>query len=260
MPKERKETFNEISKEYERIRPTYPRELFDDIVEYSGIKEDSKILEIGCGTGKATQGFVNLGYKNITCIELGSELAKLTKEKFRKEKTINVCNTSFEEWSNGEDCFDLAIAATSFHFIDPKIGYPKVSDLLSKKGSIAFFWAVHVQSYDNIYSDIRKLYNKYAPDLDDSKMSTPEETINYTKNIILKFNLFEDLIIKKYKWNQIYTAEEYITLINTHSKHRLLTDDERMLLFDGITNVINKHGGKIEKQHLVALYLARKNN
>ncbi|SHH39951.1 Ribosomal RNA adenine dimethylase [Caloranaerobacter azorensis DSM 13643] len=139
MIKERKETFNEVAKEYERIRPTYPKELFYDIVEYSEIKENSEILEIGFGTGKATQGFVDLGYKNITCIELGSELAKLTKEKFRKERTIKVYNSSFEELNEDGSKFDLAISATAFHFINPEVGYPKVARLLNERGSIGFF-------------------------------------------------------------------------------------------------------------------------
>lgn len=258
MLKERKETFNEVAKEYERIRPTYPIELFDDIVEYAGIKENSKILEIGCGTGKGTQGFVNLGYNNITCIELGSELAKLTKEKFWKEKTIQVYNIPFEEWTNDNDNFDLAIAATSFHFIDPTLGYLKVANLLNKKGAIGFFWTTHVQLYDDIYSDIRNVYLKYAPDLDDSKMPTPEDIIKNQNKTILSFNLFEDLITKEYRWSEIYTAEEYISLLNTHSKHRLLPDENRKLLFEGIKNIINEYGGKIEKQQLVVLYLARK--
>lgn len=258
MLKERKETFNKVAKEYERIRPTYPTKLFEDIVNYSGITKKSRILEIGGGTGKATQGFVNLGYKNITCIELGSELAKFTKEKFKEENTIEVYNIPFEEWVNDNGSFDLAIAATSFHFIDSAIGYPKVANLLNRKGSIGFFWTVHVQSYDDIYSGIRKLYRNHAPDMDDSKMPRPDEAINTIKNTILSFNLFDDLIIKEYKWSEIYTTEEYIALLNTHSKHRLLPAENRKLLFDGITNIIDEYGGKIKKQHLVALFLARK--
>ncbi|MGF7059139.1 class I SAM-dependent methyltransferase [Brassicibacter mesophilus] len=258
MTKERKETFNEVSKKYERIRPTYPIELFDDIVKYSDIKKGSKILEIGCGTGKATQGFVDLGYKNFTCIELGSELAKLTKEKFKEATTVKVFNMPFEEWSSDHDNFDLAIAATSFHFIDPALGYPKVANLLNKKGSIGFFWTVHVQSYNDIYSDIRKVYHKYAPQLDDSKIPLPKDAINTTKQLILSFDLFEDLTIKEYEWNETYTAEEYIALLDTHSKHRLLPEENRELLFEGITDIIHGYGGKIQKQHLVALYLARK--
>jgi ubiquinone/menaquinone biosynthesis C-methylase UbiE len=60
---ERKYLFNDVPKEYDKYRPSYPRELFSDIIKYSNIHKDSSILEIGCGTGQATQGFVDIGIK-----------------------------------------------------------------------------------------------------------------------------------------------------------------------------------------------------
>ncbi|MCH5586549.1 hypothetical protein MK805_16545 [Shimazuella sp. AN120528] len=79
---EPKYTFNNIARDYDRYRPDYPKQLFLDILEYSSLKQSDSILEIGCGTGKATSGFVDLGYVNITCIELSSQLADVTREKF----------------------------------------------------------------------------------------------------------------------------------------------------------------------------------
>ncbi|URN93796.1 MAG: hypothetical protein NAG76_18490 [Candidatus Pristimantibacillus lignocellulolyticus] len=62
---ENKETFNYIANEYEKYRPTYPEAMFDDIMIYSNIMINDRILEIGCGTGQATAGFVHKNYKNI---------------------------------------------------------------------------------------------------------------------------------------------------------------------------------------------------
>jgi ubiquinone/menaquinone biosynthesis C-methylase UbiE len=61
---ERKNTFNEIAGEYDKYRPSYPEQLFTDILEFAAIKEGDSILEIGCGTGQATKGFVELGFDN----------------------------------------------------------------------------------------------------------------------------------------------------------------------------------------------------
>lgn len=63
---ERKSTFNEIAREYDRYRPRYPEQLFTDILELTDIKPSDSILEIGCGTGQATNGFVDLGFDNMT--------------------------------------------------------------------------------------------------------------------------------------------------------------------------------------------------
>ena len=47
-------TFNEDVENYEKWRPTYCEELFEDIMTYSQIGQGKKALEIGIGTGQAT--------------------------------------------------------------------------------------------------------------------------------------------------------------------------------------------------------------
>ncbi|MFC5653594.1 class I SAM-dependent DNA methyltransferase [Paenibacillus solisilvae] len=116
---ELKNTFNEVAPEYDKYRPNYPTQLFLDILEYASITPSHPILEIGCGTGQATKGFVDLGYDHVTCIELGQKLAEFTREKFKANTNVNIINSSFEEWQSAKKQFDLIISATAFHFIQP---------------------------------------------------------------------------------------------------------------------------------------------
>ena len=55
-------TFNTSAEWYDQIRPGYPEALVDDVISLSAIPEDGRILEIGCGTGKATEMFASRGY------------------------------------------------------------------------------------------------------------------------------------------------------------------------------------------------------
>ncbi|RCW50264.1 methyltransferase domain-containing protein [Paenibacillus prosopidis] len=255
---ENKHTFNAVANEYEKFRPSYPSELFQGIIQYSLIEKHDRILEIGCGTGQATSGLVDLGYEHITCVELGKNLADITTEKFKHIKSINVINSAFEDWEGREESYSLAISATAFHFIQPEIGYPKVSKLLKNKGSAAFFWTVHEPSFDEIYSAIRDCYQRYAPQLDDINKPSPDEVINERLKITEQTNLFDELAVKEYRWFQEYTSEQFISFLNTHSGHRLLAEDIRESLFNEIKDVIDQYGGVISKPHLVALFLARK--
>jgi ubiquinone/menaquinone biosynthesis C-methylase UbiE len=257
---ERKNTFNEIAKEYDKFRPNYPEQLFTDILKQTAIRKDDSILEIGCGTGQATIGFVNQGYENLTCIELGYNLAKLTREKFKDKSNVKIINSAFETWQSEKNDFDLAVSGTAFHFIQPQeIGYRKVYDLLSDQGSIAFFWTVHVPSFDDIFNQIRDSYKRYAPQLDDSKNPPIEQIIDERSHITLKDGLFKELEVKQYRWADTYTATEYISLLNTNSRHRLITEEIRFKLFGEIKDTIEQHGGAVIKPQAVALFLARKN-
>ncbi len=254
---EYKETFDTVANEYEKYRPTYPDELFKDIFEYSKVSNQDKILEIGCGTGQATIGLIQSGYYNVTCIELGANLARITSEKFKDYETVKVINSSFEDW-NPEDEYQLVISGTAFHFIEPNYGYRKVWELLSSKGSIAFFWTIHVPIFDDLYSEIREHYKSFAPHLDDSKFPSPDEVILERKKITEQTALFSNIVVKEYKWFQQYSSKDYVSLLNTNSKHRQLDDNQRKKLFDGIGQTIDRYGGYINKKQMVALFLASK--
>lgn len=255
---EQKHTFNEVAEQYEKYRPTYPNKLIEDIISYSAVSNHDHILEIGCGTGQATSSFVSKGYTKITCIELGENLANFTRDKFYSIEELQVINASFEDWKGDQSFYKLAISGTAFHFIEPSFGYKKVYECLQPGGSMGFFWTVHVPQHDELFSDIRKSYGKYAPHLDDSKGRTPEEIIAERRYLTSEPNLFIDLDVKEYRWQQEYTADEYVELLNTNSRHRLLDNNSRNLLFGEIKDAILTHGGILSKSQLVVLYLGRK--
>lgn len=77
--------------------------------------------------------------------------------------------------------------------------------------------------------------------------------------LTLKDGLFKELKIKQYICNHTYTADEYISLLNTNSRHRLLPDNVRFELFGEIKEAIEEDGGILNKPQAVVLYHAKKN-
>jgi hypothetical protein len=69
---------------------------------------------------------VDLGYDNITCVELNPKVAELVLSKFKEKTNVCIINSSFEEWRSEKSNFKLAISATAFHFIQTQqFGYRK---------------------------------------------------------------------------------------------------------------------------------------
>jgi protein-L-isoaspartate O-methyltransferase len=68
-------TFDSAADLYEAARPSYPAELFDDLVELAELKARDRLLEIGCATGKATRFLLERG-ASIVCVEMGAQLAE----------------------------------------------------------------------------------------------------------------------------------------------------------------------------------------
>lgn len=76
-----RKTFTTDEYNYDKSRPDYPKELFEDIFEYVNLQENSNVLEIGIGTGHATLPFLNKGC-NVSAVELGDKLARYCAQKF----------------------------------------------------------------------------------------------------------------------------------------------------------------------------------
>lgn len=68
-------TFETAADLYDAARPSYPDELFDDLVSLAGLKAGDRLLEIGCATGKATRALLDRGF-SVVCVEMGAQLAE----------------------------------------------------------------------------------------------------------------------------------------------------------------------------------------
>jgi SAM-dependent methyltransferase len=116
-------SFDRVAALYDQYRPGYPAELVEEIITRSEIPRGGKILEIGCGTGKATALFAPKGY-SILCIEPGKNLAAIAARNLRGWR-VEFETTTFENWNARVGEFDLAISAQAFHWVAPEIGFPK---------------------------------------------------------------------------------------------------------------------------------------
>jgi SAM-dependent methyltransferase len=72
-------TFDTVAELYERARPGYPAELFDELAALiGGGTGDVRVLEIGPGTGQATRGLLARGWR-VVALEPGAELAAVAR-------------------------------------------------------------------------------------------------------------------------------------------------------------------------------------
>ena len=248
-----RETFNQSAEIYDRIRPGYPAELIDDIISLSGIPDQGRILEIGCATGKATEPFADRGY-SMDCLDIGAELASVAVSKFAKNDKVNVLIHSFEEWDPGDNQFDLVIAATSFHWLDPQIAYVKCAEVLKPGGALAAYSNTHIRLKEGFFARVQPVYRACAPSIF-GKPVHPEKKgdIDHVGK-----ELFEEPVNLEYLWSQKYSAEEYIQLLQTYSDHILLPDSEQQALFEGIVELLNSEFGGSFTKHYKAVLTLRK--
>lgn len=249
--------FNEVVGLYDKMRPTYVEELYHDLFNYIPINQESKVLEVGIGTGQATLPVLETGC-SLTAIELGDKLATFVESKFSKHPNFEVKNLAFEKYKGVKESYDLIYSASAFHWIPEEIGYTKVYNLLKQGGVFARF-ANHPykdKGKEELDVEIQKLYSIYMPHSKPSPEYTEEQACARAQ-IARKYG-FSDIAYKLYKRTRTFTSEEYIELLGTYSDHIALEPNTRKEFFEKIKQVINDFEGTITIYDTIDLELARK--
>jgi ubiquinone/menaquinone biosynthesis C-methylase UbiE len=140
---EQRFAFDQIANAYKAARPDYPEALIEDVVRYAGLKQNDKILEVGCGTGQATKSFAKRGFP-ITAIDPGPQLLRGAREGLAAFSNVEFLETTFEAWSANQGGFRLIFAAQSWHWVSPEMRFAKAARALSSDGSLAVLGHVPV--------------------------------------------------------------------------------------------------------------------
>ncbi len=254
---ELKYTFNEDALNYDKSRPGYPEQLYHDIFDYCCISDSCNVLEIGIGTGQATEPFLRKGC-NIKAVELGGSLAEFSRKKFSQFKNIEVINADFLECEFCKNHFDLIYSATAFHWIPKERGYHKILNILKPGGAIALFWnhPFPNRKDDSTNAASMRVYAKYRPD-DNHGSEFSEKNCEKIVSELKQFG-FTDVQSKIYHRTRNLDTQDYINLINTYSDHRALCPEIKSSFEREMTEAVNAAGGHIKIYDTIDLYLARK--
>jgi SAM-dependent methyltransferase len=253
--KKQSKTFNEAAKYYDKYRPSYPLELINDLIEKAQLTNKSRILEIGAGSGKATELFVDKGLE-MTCIEPGKDLVLEGKRKF-KEKNVRYYNCRFEEWEEKLGYYDFVISAQAFHWIPQPIGYRKCSNSLKDNKKIGLFWNYYTSNEGQVDKELKQLIDQY-PIMYIASRDNIKDRINNTVSEIQRSGYFKKPLVLKYPWTQKYNIEEYIGFIKTGNGYLSLGTKEREIVEGRVKEIIDKNGGTIVRPYTCICYLADK--
>ena len=129
--------------------------------------------------------------------------------------------SSFEEWDPQGRMFDLLLAATSWHWLDPAVSYRKAWEVLRPDAHLAIWSASHVfpEGGDPFFREIQDVLDEIGrPPPADPSWPRPGELKDIAAEIE-QTGLFAVVLVRQYDWERVYDAEEYIALLNTFSDH-----------------------------------------
>jgi len=254
-------TFNKDSEQYNRYRPYYPAELFECLIKETNIKPGDPLLEIGPGTGQATEPLAKAGYE-ITGVELGANLASKARQVLAGYPHTKIITGTFEETVLPPNHFSLIYSATAFHWISQENKFAKTARLLKPRGYLAVIYTEHIsdEKGDAFFHASQPLYDRYT----NSEPTHTPEAFQLPKGSDLKTptidtDLFEEKGFYVFPSTITYSAEDYAGLLSTYSPIIALPSSKRQQFLSGIEQLIaNKFGGSIRKEIAFTLVIAQK--
>jgi SAM-dependent methyltransferase len=126
--------FGGIASMYDDVRPGYPPEILDAVVEFHGGAPASAV-DVGAGTGKATELLVRLGVP-IVCVEPDPGMAAVLAVKFPQ---VEVVTATFEEWQPPAGGVDVITCALAWHWLDAATRNQRTRAALAPGGVLAVF-------------------------------------------------------------------------------------------------------------------------
>ncbi|MBU3863746.1 methyltransferase domain-containing protein [Streptomyces sp. 4503] len=252
--------FDEDAELYDRARPGYPPELFDDLMEVAGTGPGCRVLEVGAGTGKATLPLAERGCR-ITAVELGADMAAVARRNLAGFEAVEIVTADFETWPLPEEPFDAVVSATAFHWIDPAVRMAKAADALRAGGALAVVATQHVAGgSEGFFVEVQDCYEHFDPATPPGLRLPAAADVDTSDHAdeVARSGRFGPVDFRRYEWDLTYTTAEYLAVLRTYSGHRALPPQAREGLLGCIAGLIDRrYGGRVTKRYLTELRVSR---
>lgn len=254
-------TFDSAADVYQQARPEYPDELFDALVDLAGLEPGDRLLEIGCATGKATLPLARRGF-SITCIDPGPALVAAARHNLAAFADVDVRLGRLEDADVADGAaYDVVLAATSWHWLDPDVRYRRAWELLRPGGHLAFWSATHVfpDGGDPVFRELQDVYDEIGEGVPGGATYPRPGELPDQRGEIEASGFFTDVRVRHVDWEVDYDADGYLALLDTFSGHISMAPWQRERLYGEVRRRLgDRPDGLLRRGWGAVLHVARR--
>jgi SAM-dependent methyltransferase len=276
--------FDLAAEAYDAVRPSYPPSLIDLAIKRGDLAAGSRVLEVGCGTGKLTELLVERGLR-VDAVDPGANLIAIAQRRLGHTHAVAFHLGRFEDVELPRQPFDAVFSATAFHWVDPAVGWAKAAAHLKVGGSFALL--SHVIRRDEqsraIQDEFLAVLRRHAPEVaaewrqpaefDAVLAGVAERRGNVSEMwdwlmqgglrrpemaVPEAARLFEDVEVASEAYTVDETADELIALLRTTSLYHRIDPARREAFEEDHRRVVERLGGTVRSSLAVVLMTARR--
>jgi SAM-dependent methyltransferase len=254
----RRMSFNADAPTYKRGRPRYPDAVFDLLAERCGLRPGARVLEIGAGTGLATGPLLAAG-AHVVAVEPGENLAAILAADHACDR-LEILVSDFED-VDLPGGFDLAVAATALHWLDPATSTAKIARSVRPGGWLAAWWnefgdakrpTLFRDRLDEVYHDLLPGETGYR----DSRSHVLDT--DRWRGQLTAGGYFDDVSVEIIEWNQILTAQTARDQWSTFPNIAELAAPDREEFLTRLGSLVDELGGRVADPRLTVIYTTQR--
>ena len=171
------ERFSNRVENYIRYRPGYPTEVLTLLESECGITQQSVIADIGSGTGKLSEIFLQQGY-SIIGVEPNAVMREAAEKLLEKYGRFTSVNGTAEDTTLLDASVDLITAGQAFHWFNPRRTKVEAARILKPGGWVALIWNDRKLASTPFLQDYEALLLKYGTDYKEVRHDQAEGAID----------------------------------------------------------------------------------
>jgi SAM-dependent methyltransferase len=247
---------------YDRGRPDYPGWMFDALSSVGALYRNAATLEIGAGSGIASRRLLAAGAAPLTLLEPDSRFGAQLEALAESAPTVEIRHEPFEEAALTPGSFDLILAATAFHWLDPAVRVARMAELLRHGGHVALIWNVfQIPGLPDPFHEATRLL---LAELADSPSGSPD-AVPFAldrasrEQEFLEHDRFELRLYAEGRWSLLLDPEEVGRLYSGFAGVARLPEARRAGLLLSLRRIAREQfDGTVVRNMTSPLYLFRK--
>ncbi|GAA5229505.1 class I SAM-dependent methyltransferase [Arthrobacter cryoconiti] len=220
--------------DYDRVRPGYPQESLDWLLD--GAETVHDVLDVGAGTGKYTRLLTDRGWR-VSAVDPSADM--LT-QLLRKLPETAVASGTAEHLPLPDLCMDLAVVAQAWHWCDPLAASTELARVLRPGGTLGLIWNQLDVGVPWVHRLARIMHagDVHKPD--------------FHPNVGIEFT---GLAAHETRWEQSQSPDEVIELATSRSYYLKAGSETRAKVLSNLSWYLYEHLGHTPQSKIALPYL-----